>query len=97
MAALCTGTSYGLSNLKANDNKELIFVKLTDSAFRAIDEYNRNKVSCGRRVMNWEEVLWGPKESLNPLFRTHREIVIALSPMGDYKSPINGALVCGCF
>lgn len=46
MAALCTGTSYGLSNLKANDNKELIFVKLTDSAFRAIEEYNRNKVSA---------------------------------------------------
>lgn len=45
MAALCTGTSYGLSNLRANDNKELIFVKLTDSAFRAIEEYNRNKVS----------------------------------------------------
>lgn len=48
MAALCTGTSYGLSNLKANDNKELIFVKLTDSAFRAIEEYNRNKVSAHR-------------------------------------------------
>lgn len=45
MAALCTGNSYGLSNLKANDNKELIFVKLTDSAFRAIEEYSRNKVS----------------------------------------------------
>lgn len=45
MAALCTGTSYGLSNLRANDNKDLIFVKLTDSAFRAIEEYNRNKVS----------------------------------------------------
>lgn len=49
MATLCTETSYGLSNLKANDNKELIFVKLTDSAFRAIDEYNRNKVS-GKRT-----------------------------------------------
>lgn len=44
MAALCTGT-YGLSNLRANDNKELLFVKLTESAFQAIEEYNRNKVS----------------------------------------------------
>lgn len=46
MAALCTGISYGLSqSCLSNDNKELIFVKLTDSAFRAIEDYQKNQVS----------------------------------------------------
>ncbi|XP_031638993.1 RNA polymerase II elongation factor ELL2 [Contarinia nasturtii] len=48
MAALCTGISYGLSqSCLRNENKELIFVKLTDSAYRAIEEYqkNQNKLS----------------------------------------------------
>ncbi|XP_055316484.1 RNA polymerase II elongation factor Ell isoform X2 [Sitodiplosis mosellana] len=48
MAALCTGISYGLSqSCLSNENKELIFVKLTDSAYRAIEEYqkNQNKLS----------------------------------------------------
>lgn len=48
MAALCAG-SYGLSQQQQqypnNDNKELIFVKLTDSALRAIEEFQRNQVS----------------------------------------------------
>lgn len=46
MAALCTGISYGLSqSCLSNQNKELIFVKLTDSAYRAIEEYQKNQVS----------------------------------------------------
>lgn len=47
MAALCTGISYGLSQQSclSNENKELIFVKLTDSAYRAIEEYQKNQVS----------------------------------------------------
>lgn len=40
------GVKYGLSS-SGNfvENKELIFVKLTDSAFRAIEDYLKNKVS----------------------------------------------------
>lgn len=49
MAALCTGISYGLSQIQntstTTDGKELIFVKLTDSAYRAIEEFQRNQVS----------------------------------------------------
>ncbi|GAB0098035.1 RNA polymerase II elongation factor Ell [Sergentomyia squamirostris] len=48
MAALCTGISYGLSQIHNNststDGKELIFVKLTDSAYRAIEEFQRNQL-----------------------------------------------------
>lgn len=53
MAALCAG-SYGLSQQHqpqhANDNstnKELIFVKLTDSALKAIEEFQRNQLKFG--------------------------------------------------
>ncbi|XP_054285714.1 RNA polymerase II elongation factor ELL [Macrosteles quadrilineatus] len=44
MAALVAGVQYGLSS-SGNfvENKELIFVKLTDSAFRAIEDYLKNK------------------------------------------------------
>lgn len=45
MAALVAGVQYGLSQGHFNENKSLIFVKLTDSAFRAIEEYSRNRVS----------------------------------------------------
>ncbi|XP_037024926.1 RNA polymerase II elongation factor ELL2 isoform X2 [Bradysia coprophila] len=52
MAALCPnicpGISYGLSQSNiSNANKEVIFVKLTDSAYRAIEDYqkNQNKLS----------------------------------------------------
>lgn len=54
MAALCAG-SYGLSqqhqpqqqNAANKDNKELIFVKLTDSALRAIEEFQRSQLKLG--------------------------------------------------
>lgn len=47
MAALCAGDQYGLSSKGSfNENKVLIFVKLTDSAQRAIEEYLRNEVSA---------------------------------------------------
>lgn len=47
MATLYTGTSYELSQGSSvmNENKEFIYVKLTDSALRAIEEYQRNPVS----------------------------------------------------
>lgn len=46
MAALVPGVQYGLSS-SGNfvENKELIFVKLTDSAYKAIQDYLKNKVS----------------------------------------------------
>lgn len=49
MAALCPnicpGISYGLSQSNiSNENKEVIFVKLTDSAYRAIEDYQKNQV-----------------------------------------------------
>lgn len=52
MAALCTGISYGLSQRLSlnNENKELIFVKLTDSAYRAIEEYQKNQVSIDNLI-----------------------------------------------
>lgn len=51
MAALCAG-NYGLTqqhsgSTGAGDNKELIFVKLTDSALRAIEEFQRNQLKLG--------------------------------------------------
>lgn len=49
MAALCAG-NYGLTQQQHNsggDNKELIFVKLTDSALRAIEEFQRNQLKLG--------------------------------------------------
>ncbi|KAK0161090.1 hypothetical protein PV327_009605 [Microctonus hyperodae] len=48
MAALVAGVQYGLSShSNFHENKSLIFVKLTDSAQRAIEDYlrNRNKTS----------------------------------------------------
>lgn len=46
MAALCPGVQYGLSSQQNfSENKDLIFVKLTDSALRAIEEYIKNQVS----------------------------------------------------
>ncbi|XP_035230097.1 RNA polymerase II elongation factor ELL-like [Stegodyphus dumicola] len=44
MAALLEGQQYGLSAQdKINSNKSLVFVKLTDSALRSIEEYVKNK------------------------------------------------------
>ncbi|CAH0553613.1 unnamed protein product [Brassicogethes aeneus] len=48
MAALCPGVQYGLSSQQNfGENKDLIFVRLTDSALRAIEEFlkNQNKFS----------------------------------------------------
>lgn len=48
MAALVAGVQYGLSTQSNfHENKSLIFVKLTDSAQRAIEDFleNRNKIS----------------------------------------------------
>lgn len=46
MAALVAGVQYGLSShANFHENKSLIFVKLTDSAQRAIEDFLRNRVS----------------------------------------------------
>lgn len=45
--SILTSGKYGMSQRQSNldDSKEYIFVKLTDSAFRAIEEYQRNAQS----------------------------------------------------
>ncbi|XP_063709535.1 RNA polymerase II elongation factor Ell isoform X2 [Culicoides brevitarsis] len=52
MATLHTGTSYELSQGSPviNENKEFIYVKLTDSALRAIEEYQRNPSKQGPSI-----------------------------------------------
>lgn len=42
MAALCTG-NYGLTQNCIDTSKEYFFVKLTDSALRAVEEYQKNQ------------------------------------------------------
>lgn len=43
--ALVAGVQYGLSSQNSNQQNSLVFVKLTDSAYRAIEDYLRNGVS----------------------------------------------------
>ncbi|KAF7280884.1 hypothetical protein GWI33_005432 [Rhynchophorus ferrugineus] len=44
MAALCPGVQYGLSSQQNfGENKQVVFVKLTDSALRAIEDYLKNQ------------------------------------------------------
>lgn len=46
MAALCPGVQYGLSTEENfSENKILIFVKLTDSAYGTVQQHLRNQVS----------------------------------------------------
>ncbi|XP_013183779.2 RNA polymerase II elongation factor ELL [Amyelois transitella] len=46
MAALPAGVQYGLSSESTNkENKELVFVKLTDSALKAIEDFIKNNKS----------------------------------------------------
>lgn len=46
MATLLAGEQYGLkSSENSRQNKSFVFVKLTDSAYKAIEEYIRNSVS----------------------------------------------------
>lgn len=50
MAALCPGVKYGLSSQQNfGEKKDLIFLKLTDSALRAIEEHVKNQVSTFSR------------------------------------------------
>lgn len=61
MATLYTGTSYELSQGSSvmNENKEFIYVKLTDSALRAIEnyEYQRNPVSRQKILLSLLSIL----------------------------------------
>ena len=46
MAALTEGIKYGLSSLGSSSvNKSVIYVKLTDSSLKALEEYNSSKVT----------------------------------------------------
>lgn len=48
MAALVEGSEYGLSSLESTSaNKSVVYVKLTDSALRAFEEFQKIKVSTG--------------------------------------------------
>lgn len=72
MAALCPGVQYGLSSQEnLGENKDLIFVKLTDSALRAIEEYIKNQVSaptgCAVRESGQHTVRFGLDKS--PFFK----------------------------
>ncbi|XP_076336799.1 RNA polymerase II elongation factor ELL2-like [Tachypleus tridentatus] len=50
MAALVEGQQYGLSSQGSNSsNKSLIFVKLTDSGLRSIEEYLKNRGSTPQK------------------------------------------------
>lgn len=53
MAALVAGVQYGLSSQSHfYENKSLIFVKLTDSAQRAIEDFLKNRVSFFFQLYN---------------------------------------------
>ena len=45
-AVLAEGVQYGLSShgISSENHKSLVFVKLTDSSAKAIEEYLKNKV-----------------------------------------------------
>ncbi|KAK4035973.1 hypothetical protein OUZ56_028049 [Daphnia magna] len=49
MAVLADGVQYGLSaHGLSSENKSLVFVKLTDSSFKAIEEYLRIKLKTAQ-------------------------------------------------
>ncbi len=49
-ACLAEGVQFGLSSHGiASENKSLVFVKLTDSSAKAIEEYLKFKVSRARK------------------------------------------------
>ena len=46
MAVLADGQKFALSSIsKSQTNKSVLYVKLTDSALRSLEEYLKNKVS----------------------------------------------------
>lgn len=54
MAVLCPGVQYGLSSQQNfGENKDLIFVKLTDSALRAIEDYIKNQVNFSKIFLSF--------------------------------------------
>lgn len=60
MAALPAGVQYALSSESSyKENKELVFVKLTDSALKAIEDFIRNN-----RVSTYA-ILLTPKQASN--------------------------------
>lgn len=60
MAALPAGVQYALSSESSyKENKELVFVKLTDSALKAIEDFIRNN-----RVSTYA-ILLTPKQANN--------------------------------
>ena len=54
MAVLAEGVQYGLSSHGiSSENKSLVFVKLTDSSIKSIEEYLRNKVRLRNYPQKW--------------------------------------------
>lgn len=55
MATLCPGVQYGLSTEENfSENKILIFVKLTDSAFVSVQQHLKNQVSRFLLIYTYE-------------------------------------------
>ena len=45
MAVLVEGQKFGLSS-KSEKSKSVVYVKLTDSSLRSLEEYLKHRVSC---------------------------------------------------
>ncbi|CAF4826192.1 unnamed protein product [Pieris macdunnoughi] len=70
MAALPAGVQYALSSESSyKENKELVFVKLTDSALKAIEDFIRNnrKINIIRN-----QVISLTQKLINDIYVKHR-------------------------
>ncbi|XP_031781890.1 RNA polymerase II elongation factor Ell isoform X3 [Nasonia vitripennis] len=90
MAALVAGVQYGLSShSNFHENKSLIFVKLTDSAQRAIEDYLRNR---GKINQNPTIQFLGNEGKLSfPSTKSsHGNFTFSLSSNQDIEGPQGG-------
>lgn len=55
MAALCEDGTYGLNCGRKSDKISVLHVKLTESAFKALENYQNCKVSDGKRTILWRD------------------------------------------
>lgn len=56
MAALCEDGRYGLNCGRKSDRISVLHVKLTESAFKALENYQNCKVSAGKLTALWREM-----------------------------------------
>ncbi|CAH2049343.1 unnamed protein product, partial [Iphiclides podalirius] len=85
MAALPAGVQYGLSSESSyKENKELVFVKLTDSALKAIEDFirnNRDKLAKPKiQFLPGNE--GGLPRDPNAIYATHKQAVGEISSRG---------------